>query len=682
MPSIVLYGQPNGSPWGGGRGETVDSGWSMVELEERRGLGYPQRVNQATEYQHKNSDLDSTAAITAGAKGLPTLNLAKVKEAAAAPDDSTNLSSATRSLVGHKPASARSPTTQYYRAQQRIPLHHQQHQQQQQSGAAPMTPSVALKAHSHALTEYEQSECLEYPSIYFLGASADKVRGMPGSNAPNCGYDDERGEYSLVLGDHIAYRYEVKQLLGSGSFGQVVKVFDHKYGTTKALKVIRNKRRFHQQALVEVKILEHLQHNDPEDSCNLVHMQEYFYFRNHLCLTFEVLSMNLYEFIRNNNFAGVSMGLIRRFAQQMLSAVAFLNKQSVVHCDLKPENVLLKHPTRSSIKVIDFGSSCFEDERVYTYIQSRFYRAPEVLLGLPYGTMIDIWSFACILAELHTGFPLFPGEDEHEQMACIMEVLGTPPQHIIEASSRRKVFFDSNNNPRLQPNSRGKRRRPGAKDLASATRSSDQDFLSLLDACLRWDPRERITPEEALRHPWFASTSTAATAATPRPAPALATVAQTNLHTSGARTERTGKTTSDYAAALHSNHMSNSTAQQQLSYNYRGHVKKQQQQQQAQYTSPQRSVGYQTHREHGGKNTGTSIVYGRAATHRVQYQHASPRSGLINARTQHASAANPIPRTYRAGDLSSYSSLFPPLSTERGHAQWKNSKLPPSARRH
>lgn len=80
-----------------------------------------------------------------------------------------------------------------------------------------------------------------------------------------------------------------------------------------------------------------------------------------------------------------------------------------MHCDLKPENVMLRQPNRSIIKVIDFGSSCLTDERVYTYIQSRFYRAPEVILGLPYSTPIDMWSMGCILAELFTGYPLFPG---------------------------------------------------------------------------------------------------------------------------------------------------------------------------------------------------------------------------------------------------------------------------------
>jgi dual specificity tyrosine-phosphorylation-regulated kinase 2/3/4 len=97
-----------------------------------------------------------------------------------------------------------------------------------------------------------------------------------------------------------------------------------------------------------------------------------------------------------------------------LQALKYLRDENVIHCDLKPENILLKSPDKSGIKVIDFGSSCFSNERIYTYIQSRFYRAPEIILGIPYTTAIDMWSFGCILAELYTGFPLFPGESEME----------------------------------------------------------------------------------------------------------------------------------------------------------------------------------------------------------------------------------------------------------------------------
>ena len=108
----------------------------------------------------------------------------------------------------------------------------------------------------------------------------------------------------------------------------------------------------------------------------------------------------------------VSLPLIRRFAVQLLNTLRHLARHSIVHCDLKPENILLCTPGRSAIKVIDFGSSCFEAQPVYTYIQSRFYRAPEVLLGLPYFCAIDMWSFGCILAELYTGYPLCAPEPQ------------------------------------------------------------------------------------------------------------------------------------------------------------------------------------------------------------------------------------------------------------------------------
>ena len=94
----------------------------------------------------------------------------------------------------------------------------------------------------------------------------------------------------------------------------------------------------------------------------------------------------------------------------------------IIHCDLKPENILLKHPKRSNVKVIDFGSSCKSNKRMYTYIQSRFYRSPEVILGLPYTVAIDMWSLGCILVEMYTGEPLFSGTDQIDQMRKIVKV--------------------------------------------------------------------------------------------------------------------------------------------------------------------------------------------------------------------------------------------------------------------
>ena len=87
----------------------------------------------------------------------------------------------------------------------------------------------------------------------------------------------------------------------------------------------------------------------------------------------------------------------------------------------RPPSTSLETP---SIKVIDFGSACHEQQTVYTYIQSRFYRSLEVLLGVPYSSSIDMWSLGCIAAELFLGLPLFPGSSEYNQISRIVEMLG------------------------------------------------------------------------------------------------------------------------------------------------------------------------------------------------------------------------------------------------------------------
>ncbi|XP_076249230.1 uncharacterized protein LOC143188708 [Calliopsis andreniformis] len=368
----------------------------------------------------------------------------------------------------------------------------------------PMTPQETLKFYGSRLTEFERAEIGKYSEIWYLGLSAHKIHGEEGSSQ-NCGYDDEDGNYNKVPHDHISYRYEILEVIGKGSFGQVIRALDHKTGQYIAIKIIRNKKRFHHQALIEVKILEHLRKKDlaANASHNVIHMLEYFYFRNHLCITFELMSLNLYELIKKNNYQGFSLSLIRRFANSLISCLRLLYRENIIHCDLKPENVLLKQRGSSSIKVIDFGSSCYSHQRVYTYVQSRFYRSPEILLGLPYGTPIDMWSLGCILAELYTGCPLFPGEDEVEQLACIMEVLGLPPDYIINDASRSRLFFDQKGNPRCMTNSKGKKRWVGSKNLEIALCCSDTLFVDFVSRCLEWDPNKRLTPDEARRHEWL-----------------------------------------------------------------------------------------------------------------------------------------------------------------------------------
>lgn len=347
------------------------------------------------------------------------------------------------------------------------------------------------------LTDHEKAEILDYQDIYFFGKLSNKIK--PKLAAPNNGFDDSRGDYLLIAGDHIAYRYEILKLLGKGNFGQVVLCQDHKRNEKVALKVIRNKKRFNQQAAVEIKVLQTLRENDLDGKSNVVKIKNFFVFRKHVCITFEKLAMNLYELLQQNSFQGFSISLIQKFTVQILKCLDFAFRFKVVHCDLKPENVMLVDLNRAEINVIDFGSSCFEPERLYTYIQSRFYRAPEIILGIPYTMAIDMWSLGCMVVEFFTGYPLFIGENEHEQLYFFMEILGMPPENILKSAPRFKLFFDVKGNP-LPIENKVIDKIPGSSSLKKILNSAPESLIDFAGKCLVWDPMLRMTPSEALKH--------------------------------------------------------------------------------------------------------------------------------------------------------------------------------------
>ncbi|KFM23470.1 Dual specificity tyrosine-phosphorylation-regulated kinase 4 [Auxenochlorella protothecoides] len=329
-----------------------------------------------------------------------------------------------------------------------------------------MAAAEALALHGHLLTAYERAEVLAYPRVWFVGAPG--VAKVTANHAPGLDPDpvfvDERGDYVAVAGDHVAYRYEVQRVLGQGSFGQVLCCADHAAGGRPvALKVMRGRKRFQKQALVETRILSLLQ--GLQGGCpGIVAALGCFSFRGHLCIAFELLSINLYELLQERRMLGCGSLLVRRVAVQVLTSLEAL---------------------------------------------SRFYRAPEVILGEPYGHAIDMWSLGCVLAELRTGAPLFPGEDEKEQLACIMEVLGKPPSDIALYSARAPIFFDPESGEPRSTTLLGKDmlHRPGSVTLTRALGGvvgRDASFVRFVAACLRWRPEERLTPAEALRHEWIA----------------------------------------------------------------------------------------------------------------------------------------------------------------------------------
>ncbi|CEG40219.1 cmgc dyrk dyrk2 protein kinase [Plasmopara halstedii] len=389
------------------------------------------------------------------------------------------------------------------------------------------------------LTAFEQVEILKYKDIYFISKLAnkrDRRNGKAEKTLPdsvdenlddrltklyNHGYDDEHGDYLVVIGDHLAYRYEVLSALGQGSFGQVVCCLDHRTRTLVAVKVICNRKTYHTQAFKEVRLLTQLQKaiaGDDKDA-HVICMDNYFEFRNHLCIVFKVLGLNLYDYLKMRQFRGLPMNSVRTIATQLVQALNLLKREQILHSDLKPENILLDAGTVAAdgvvnkVTLIDFGSSCLESGPMSKYIQTRFYRSPEVLLGLPYSYAIDMWSLACILVELHTGYPIYAGENEQDQLACIMEVLDVPPPVMVRNSKRRLILFDEVINPAVMDcvdyvpktyvNSRGQQRTPGSRSFMDAVKSNDVNFVAFLTKCFVWDPCERLTPEQALQEPWL-----------------------------------------------------------------------------------------------------------------------------------------------------------------------------------
>ena len=244
-----------------------------------------------------------------------------------------------------------------------------------------MTPNKALNDYFNLLTEFEHIEIISYEEIYYLGIGCKKLNGE---------YADSKGYYKAITGDHLGYRYEIKHLLGSGTFGDVYDCYDHKRSNNVAVKIIRNQSLYKDSGHLENKILHELAKADPEDTNCIIKKQRSFEFRGHLCIVFELLSLNLFQFLHQNEFKGIGVQLVRRIAVQILMALKTVHSVGIIHCDLKPENILLKYENKSSIKVIDFGSACQEGNKIFEYIQSRYYRAPEIVIEAAYDKMIDM----------------------------------------------------------------------------------------------------------------------------------------------------------------------------------------------------------------------------------------------------------------------------------------------------
>jgi dual specificity tyrosine-phosphorylation-regulated kinase 2/3/4 len=211
------------------------------------------------------------------------------------------------------------------------------------------------------------------------------------------------------------------------------------------LKVIKNTKDFFDQSLDEIKILELLRQTGKNQENHILEMKCFFYYREHLIIVTELLRQNLFEFgkfiLDNNEEPYFTISRLAYMTRQALISLRFVHSLGLVHSDVKPENILLGSYSRAQIKLIDFGSSCYLTDRQSSYIQSRSYRAPEVVLGLPYDGKIDVWSLGCVVAEMFTGEVTFQNDSIVSMLSRIEAICGPFPRHMIAQGRQSGRFF-------------------------------------------------------------------------------------------------------------------------------------------------------------------------------------------------------------------------------------------------
>ncbi|KAI6716167.1 hypothetical protein PZA11_001141 [Diplocarpon coronariae] len=352
-------------------------------------------------------------------------------------------------------------------------------------------------------------------------------------------WDDIEGYYKVILGELLNGRYHVQANLGKGMFSGVVRALDVATKKLVAVKLIRNNETMRKAGMKEIEILQKINNADPEDKKHMIRLERHFEHKGHLCMVFENLSINLREVLKKfGRDVGINLRAVRAYAQQMFLGLSLMRKCNILHADLKPDNILassrLNHDptsanceqvneTRNMLKICDLGSaSDASDNEITPYLVSRFYRAPEIILGMEYDFAIDIWSVGCTLYELYTGKILFTGRTNNQMLRSIMDCRGKFTTKMLKRSQFAYVHFDEMANFRsveqdkltgkdtvktltFAKPSRDLRTRlvSASKGLTEAETKELTLFADLLDRCLALNPEKRITPSEALRHPFI-----------------------------------------------------------------------------------------------------------------------------------------------------------------------------------
>jgi len=335
------------------------------------------------------------------------------------------------------------------------------------------------------------------------------------------GLEDD-SEVQIDVNTVIIGRYRVIALIGKGSFSRVFQCLDLESHRMVSVKVIRNEKDCFDAGLGEIKVLSLLAKHDPNGQLARLQLLDYFYYKEHLLIVTELLRDSLFQFYKYVD-ATEPAGLrayftpkcIGRISHQLLHCLQFLHSHGLKHCDVKPENVCLASARRGTVKLIDFGSSLLTYDTTNSYVQSRWYRAPEVVLGIPWDGKVDIWSLGCLLCELLLGQPIFYGASVAATLAAQQALLGPHPTSLLEKANhdlRRMYFGPGGTLYVVSPSGRPEgvyELRPARQPLADVLEVDEPELVDFISSLLTYDPAKRPSASEALQHPWMRKQSSA-----------------------------------------------------------------------------------------------------------------------------------------------------------------------------
>jgi len=342
--------------------------------------------------------------------------------------------------------------------------------------------------------------------------------GPPSPSGYSC---DSKGYINFTKHLLLKGRYKLEKRIGKGTFSKVFAAKDLQTRQWTAVKVVRSTEKYQMAAKVELHILTMIAEKDVNDESHCVRIVDQFLYMGHPCFVFDLLGRNLYNVLHKNRYMPFSIPHVKSFLRQILKAVAFLHKQHVIFTDLKPENIVFVYdvtikqvvheveieiPSDTRIKLIDFGSALYGDRHHTHLVQTRHYRAPEVVLGIPWHQEIDIWSVGCIALELLTGRMIFNTHDSVDHLNQMERLIGGMPRNLKRKASNFHKLFHNDMTLRLQTARISPVQCFQIDYYFDRLVTLDPTLVALRDLVgkmLRWDACDRISAEDALRHEYF-----------------------------------------------------------------------------------------------------------------------------------------------------------------------------------